>query len=328
MLRKIEVSHRTIIFTILFLLFLWFLYQIREIIFTLFIAFIIMTALNPTVERLEKVKISRPLAIILFYFGFFGLVSVVFAGVIPPLVDQTATLLERIPGYVEGINLPWLDRAALLSQLSKLASIPENLVKLTVNLFRNILGIFILAVITYYLLMERKYLGKHLTILFSGDGQERASQFIQRIEKRLGRWVRVQIFLMTLIGVMSYVGLRLLGIDFALPLAVFAGLLEIVPNIGPMVSAIPAVISGLTISPLYGVAVAALYLLIQQLENSLIVPKVMAKGLGINPLVVIIALIIGFKLGGVLGMFMALPVFLVIQEVASELGASNYFPKA
>ena len=326
--RKIEVSHRTIIFTVLFLISLWFLYQLRDIIFTLFIAFILMSALNPSIERLEKIKISRPLAIVFFYIAFFGLVSVVFAGVVPPLVDQTATLLESIPGYIEEINLPWVDKAAILTQLSKLAAIPETLVKLTVNVFRNLMGIIFLALITYYFLMERKNLGKYLVVLFSGDGQERANQFILRIEKRLGRWVRAQIFLMILIGVVSYVGLRLLGIDYALPLAVFAGLLEIVPNIGPTVASIPAIISGLTISPLYGAAVAALYLLIQQLENSLIVPKVMAKGLDINPLVVIVSLIVGLKLGGVLGMFMALPVFLVLREIASEVGASNYFPKA
>jgi predicted PurR-regulated permease PerM len=295
--KKVDISHRTITFTVFFLLSLWILYQIREIIFTLFIAFILMAALNPTIERLERFKVPRSIGAILLYVIFFGSVGVVIAGIIPPLIDQTSALFEKIPTYVEQINLPWLDKQAVLVQFSKLGSIPENLIKITVNLFRNVISIFILAVITFYLLMERKNLGKYLHILFSGDGQEKATQFIERVEKRLGRWVRAEFILMTIIGVMSYVGLRVLDIDFALPLAVIAGFLEMVPNIGPTIAAIPAVIFGLTISPLYGAAVAALYFLIQQIENSFIVP------------------------------LLAIPIFLVIQEVTSEVKASGRFPK-
>jgi len=171
--------------------------------------------------------------------------------------------------------------------------------------------------------MERKNLGKYLFILFTGDGHDRAADFMKRIEERLGSWVRAEFLLMTIIGVMSYVGLRILGIDFSLPLAVIAGLLEVVPNIGPTVAAVPAVIFGLTISPLYGLAVAALYFLIQQIENTLIVPKVMSKELGINPLVVIICLAVGFKLGGISGVLLAVPIFLVVQEIVVEAGVST-----
>ncbi|HUW21400.1 MAG TPA: AI-2E family transporter [Candidatus Bathyarchaeia archaeon] len=327
MVRKVEVSHRTIVFTVLFLVFLWLLYQIKDIIFNLFIAFVMMAALNSSVEKMEKIKIPRPIAIIMIYLVFFGFISVVIAGVIPPLVDQTSTLINKIPNYVKEINLPWLNKEAILSQFSSLASIPENLVKLTVNVFRNILAIFVLAVINFYLLMERKNLGKYLTVLFGGDGHDRAAKFIERLEGRLGSWVRAELLLMTIIGVMSYIGLRILGIDFALPLAVFAGFLEVVPNIGPTISAIPAVISGLTISPLYGLAVLALYFLIQQVENSIIVPKVMEKGLGLNPLVVIVCLAVGLRLGGIIGMILAIPVFLVIQEISSEIVILDRFSK-
>lgn len=326
--RKIEISHRTIIFTILFLVSLWLLYQIREIIFTLFIAFIFMAALNPTIEKMEKLKIPRPLAIFLIYLLFFGFITVAVAGVIPPLVDQTSLLLNKIPNYIEEINLPWLDKAAVSAQFSQLGSIPQNIIKITVNVFMNVIAIFILAVITFYLLMERKNLSQYLALLFSTDSRDGAAAFIERIEKRLGEWVRAEFLLMAIIAALSYLGLRLMGIDFALPLAVIAGLLEVIPNIGPTVAAVPAVISGLTISPLYGLAVAALYFFIQQLENSLIVPKVMQKGLGLNPLVVIICLAIGFKLGGIIGAVLAVPVFLVIQEVATEVGASDRFKKS
>ncbi|MBN1262907.1 MAG: AI-2E family transporter [Candidatus Pacebacteria bacterium] len=325
--RKIEISHRTIIFSVAFLLGIWFLYQIREIIFTLFVAFILMAALNPTVEKMEKVKIPRPLAILLIYIVFFTFFSLVIAGLVPPLVEQTAILIDQIPGYIEQVNLPWLDKEVVLSQFAQLASLPETLLKLTINIFQNLFKIIFQAVITFYLLMERKNLGKYLELLFSNNSLDRASQFVRRLEKRLGSWVRAEIFLMTIIGVMSYIGLRLVGVDFCLPLAVLAGILELIPSIGPTMSAVPAVIFGLTISSFHGVAVAALYILIQEIENSIIVPKVMGKNLGINPLLVIIALSVGIKLGGIGGAVLAVPTFLVLQEAAHEIRTSDYFPK-
>ncbi len=124
---------------------------------------------------------------------------------------------------------------------------------------------------------------------------------------------------MIIIGLFSYLGLRILGIDFALPLALLAGFLEIIPNIGPTISAVPAVIAGLAISPLYGVSVLVLYLFIQQCENTFIVPKVMEKSLGMNPVITIVVLSIGFKLAGILGMLLALPTFIVIYELVGEL---------
>ena len=112
--------------------------------------------------------------------------------------------------------------------------------------------------------------------------KERFLGLVERIERNLGQWVRIELFLMTLIGAVSYLGLRLLEIDFCLPLAVLAGLLEIIPSVGPTLSAIPAIIAGLTVSPTKGLMVMLLYVAIQQLENDLIVPKVMQKGLKFN----------------------------------------------
>jgi len=327
MAEKIEISHRTIIFTVLFLLSLWLLYQVKDIILSLFVAFIIMAALNPTVERMEKLKIPRAAAIIVFYIVFFGFFGVMVAAMVPPLVDQTAVLFGKVPEYVKQINLPWLDSSAISSQFSKFGSIPENLIKVTVGIFMNVINIFTLAVITFYFLMERKKLAKYVSVLFSDGSRQKAIDFMERLEIRMGKWVRAEVVLMVIIGTMTYVGLRILGIEFCLPLAMMAGFLEVVPNIGPTIAAIPAVIAGLTISPLHGLAVLVLYIFIQQIENGLIVPKVMAKGLGINPLVVIISLAVGLKLGGVLGMILGVPVFLLAQEVLAEVNSSNRFPK-
>jgi predicted PurR-regulated permease PerM len=131
--------------------------------------------------------------------------------------------------------------------------------------------------------------------------------------------VRGELTLMTIIGVLTYIGLSLLGIPYALPLAILAGFLEIIPGIGPILSAIPGILLGLTISPVMAIAAAALYFLIQQIENTVIVPKVMQKATGINPLVTMISLAVGFKMAGVLGAILAVPIVIVLHVFVVEI---------
>lgn len=321
--KKIEISHRTIIFTVLLLISLYFLYQIRQTLVVLFVSLVLMSALNPAVNKLEKLKIPRLLGIIIIYLLVILVLVLAIAGIIPPLVDQTATLISRLPDYFQVFRSPSIDQDFISSQINQLGSIPANLLKITVSIFNNFTALLIVAVVTFYFLIERENLDHYLAVLFGGDGKDRAKVFIDKLEHRLGGWVRAQLTLMLIIGVMSYIGLRLLGIEFALPLAILAGILEIVPNIGPVLSAIPAVLAGLVISPLMGLAVAALYFLVQQLENTLIVPQVMARGIGVRPLVVIISLAIGVKLAGFIGVVLAIPLMLLLQITASEFFSSE-----
>jgi predicted PurR-regulated permease PerM len=315
--QKIEISHRTIIFTVFFIISLWFLYQIRSIILALFVSLILMAALNPIVDKMERFKIPRALAIIFIYLVILGVIGGVLTAIIPPLISQTTTLISRFPVYIRQLEIIKIDEEFLRSQLGQLGQIPANIIKLSIGIFRNLLAVFVFLIVSFYLLLERKNLDKYLSITFGG-ADKKAGKIVDKIEHQLGRWVRAQTFLMTIIGVLTYIGLRLLGIEFALPLAILAGILEIIPTIGPFLSAVPAVVVGLAVSPLTGIAVAALYFLIQQLENILIVPKVMQKTVGINPLVTIFSLAVGFQLAGVMGALLAIPTVLLIKIFASE----------
>ena len=155
--------------------------------------------------------------------------------------------------------------------------------------------------------------------IFLTDEKDKIKSLLVRIENKLGAWLRGQLVLMLIIGVATYLGLILLGVDYALALAVIAGLLEIVPILGPIISAVPALIMGFVISPVTGFAVIGLYLLIQQLESNLIVPKVMQKAVGFNPLVTIIALMVGGQLMGIVGAILAVPIVIVAVEVVKFL---------
>lgn len=324
--KTIELSHRTVIFSVLFLLFIWFLGQIAPIIIGLFIAVLLMTALNPAVEKLARAKIPRPLAIFLVYLVLIGIVGLGLFWLIPPLVDETTKLVNRLPlileqlgVWLENLGVSGIDKSIIESQISQIGTIPVNFIRFAVSLLSNVIVVFSVLVITFYLLIERRNLDKYLLVLFGDDGEKKAKRFVDQIEARLGGWVRGELTLMVIIGVLTYIGLRLLGIPFALPLAILAGVLEIVPNIGPVISAIPAVAVALTISPIMGVATAALYFLVQQLENSVIVPKVMQKAAGVNPLVTIVSLAVGFQLAGPLGAILAVPVVIVLHVIASEV---------
>lgn len=328
-IQKIEISHRTIIFTVFFLLFLWFIYQIRHLLVIFFVGMILMAALNPPVKKLEKLKIPRPIAAILIYLIILGVFVLILASIIPPLVNQTKLLISRLPSYYQSLELLGIDGEVLDAQVNhlidRLGALSLDIVKLTVGIFGNFVVVFVLIFISFYLLLERENLDDYFLKLFGPENKKVANRIFTKIEHRLGEWVRAQVTLMVIVGIMSYLGLRFLGIDFALPLALLAGILEIIPNIGPTLSAIPAILSGLAVSPLMGLAVAALYFLVQQIENHLIVPQIMKKEVGVNPLITILALVGGFRLGGSLGAVLAIPFVLLIETLIKEFLSSKTF---
>ncbi len=310
-------QYKTVVFTVLLLIGLLFLYQIRNILLFLFIALILMSALNPLVDYLQKYRIPRGLSTIALYILIWSFISFSVASLVPALVEQSAHFLTQLPGDIERLSQGRFDMSIFSPQLQAL---PQNIFKILVSTLNNIVSIFTLMVITYYLIMERRNLHKYLLFLFGNDGREaRAEAFINQLEKKLGGWVRGELLLMLFVGVMSYVGLTFLGVEFAIPLAFLAGILEIIPSVGPTLSAVPAILVGLGTSPVLALAVAALYFVIQQTENNFLVPKVMSKAVGLSPLVVLIALLIGFKLSGIAGAVLAIPTALLIEIVIANL---------
>ncbi|HBC73046.1 MAG: hypothetical protein UX91_C0006G0234 [Candidatus Amesbacteria bacterium GW2011_GWB1_47_19] len=317
--QKIEISHRTIIFTAIFMGAIWFTIQIRDILLMLFVSVILMSALNPAVDKMEKQGVPRSLSIVIAYILLWLVIGSVLAGIVPPLVDQTGRLIRLLPQAVGNIDFFNTHQYEINQQiLTRLSSLPANILNITVSVFGNLINFLTTIVITFYLLLERKNLNRYLGILFSGESPAKVEKLITEIERRLGGWIRGELVLMLAVGILTYVGLVILGLDIALPLAILAGLLEIVPNIGPIISAIPAVIVGFMVHPIMGLSTVALYFLVQFLENNFLVPKVMQKAVGVNPLVSILALMIGFRLAGPAGAVLSIPAILIIQTVGVQ----------
>ncbi|MEM2145783.1 MAG: AI-2E family transporter [Candidatus Jordarchaeaceae archaeon] len=323
--RKIEISHRTIIFTVFFLISLRFLFLIRDIILQFFVALLIMAILNPLVSNLSKYKIPRALSILVVYLIILSFISFAIATIVPPLAEQTTAFVNNLPRLVENAGISTVISDQISQQLiTQLARLPSQAAKVTLSLFSNIIGVVAVLVFAFYLLADRQRLDEQLAVLIGKEKEKEIARIIDILEKRLGNWAWGQLILMFVVGLANYIGLRLLGIPYALPLAILAGLLEIVPYIGPILAAIPAVLLGFGISPVVGLAVVALAFLIQQLENYVFVPQIMQKSTGVHPVITLLSLAIGFRLAGVVGLLISVPVFITLRLILSEY----YFKKS
>ncbi len=323
--QRIEISQKSIMFTFVVIFGVMILHQLKDLLVLLFLCTIFASALNPLVKLLQKyVKLPRPFSIMTVYLLFVSLIVALFSFVLPPFIQESMTLVTKL-------HLPQLPETFEFSQLqdvlqsynsivSKVGTSLPSIMNAIFTTFSGVLVVFSFLVITYYMLIERHNL-HHYLIWFFGttNAEKRAKDFIDRVEFELGGWVRGELLLMLIVGVLTYIGLLILGIPYALPLAILAGLLEVVPNIGPTISSVPAIIlTFFTISPTMALAVVLLYVIVQQLENNLIVPKIMGAAVNISPLVAIIALISGMKLGGWAGAVLAIPTFIFLRAIVRE----------
>jgi predicted PurR-regulated permease PerM len=321
--QKVEISYKTIVFTVLFLIALVFVWQLRSLILLVFLCLIFMEGLNPLVTWLQKIRIPRVLAILIVYAAIIAAISFSLAGLIPALVEQSTNLIKALPSLSKSINIWGLNPIDLSSQFKILENLPGNIASTAFSVFSNIISVFVFFVITFYLLLERKNFEKYLAQAFGQKNQNKALDIVTKLEKRLGSWVSAELFLMLIIGVLSYIGYLIIGLNYALPLAIIAGLLELVPNIGPTVAAVLAGLFGLTTSPLTAVLAVLCGIIVQQLENNFIVPKIMKETVGINPLITILLIASGAKLGGIIGAVIAVPVYIIAETIIKSLSVEK-----
>lgn len=316
--RSISISSSSVALIILLPIFLWFLWSIRDILFSLLIAFIIMSSLRPGVNFLVSKKFPRGLAVgvvfTLFLLFFASLISVI----IPPIVYETTNLMKSLPSIIEQ-SAPLIEDYVDVSSLTTYApNITNNILDVISSVFSNTLFIMATLFFSLYFLIEENLANSFLAKYLKKDQADKVDKVLSLAEKRMASWFWGEVILMTVVGVVTYIGLSLLGVKYALPLAVLAGLLEIVPNIGPIIAAVPAVLIGFSTSLFTGVSALALYVVVQQLENNLIVPVIMKKAVGINPVITLLALLIGGRFGGVLGVLLGIPLILFIETAFQE----------
>ncbi len=318
MIRKVEVSHKTFFFILAVLFLLGFAYLIRDVILLFYVGLLLMLALGPGVNKLESWKVPRALAVLLNYLAFFGLVILALFLLAGPLLQQSGLLLQQIIKLVEKTGTgDWLSKA-LQDPLKNILPLSGNIFRITQTIFNNLVQVFLVLVISFYLILDRKKIPTRLEQFFGKQKIRRAELIIRKAEKAVGHWLWGQLLLMAIVAGLTYLALLLLRLPYALPLAFLAGLLEILPNIGPVLAAIPAIMIGFAINPLMGVLTALAFFIIQQLESGLITPKVMQGITGINPIITLLGLLVGFRLAGAVGAVFALPTILIIKVILKE----------
>lgn len=320
MLRKIDISHKTIIFTVLFLLGLWFLYYIRAIILELFIAFLLMTIMSPVVGLFEKLKIKRGLSVLITYILVIGIFGGTIALIAPALVQQTTNFVNAFPGYLSNLGINSVQISELTNSI--LGQI-GGVLNFTFSVFSNVFSVLIILVFTFYMLLGYKDIKSKITDLLGEKKGEKISRILESVEQKLSKWSIGELTLMLAVAIGNYLGYLLLKIPYALPLAVLTGIFEIIPNLGPIISAIPAVLIGLGISPLTGIGVIIVAFIVNQLENYVLVPKIMQKSAGVSPIIVLISVAIGAKLAGIPGVIIAVPFVVTLQAVLKEFSTKE-----
>lgn len=289
----------------------WLIVEIRGVLIALFVSYILMASIAPYAEALKRARVPAPIAVIIPYFVTVIFLILIFLSLVPFFVSQIQILLSRFPSYLNSdvrfLGIPF--GAVNLDEIAakELGNIGENVIAFTSQILGGIVSVISIFAVSFYLLLYREIVRGNFASLFSKSSQNKVRKITLLVEEKLGAWLRGQIVLSGFIGVITWLVLTILGIDFALPLAVIAGLFEIIPTIGPILSAIPAIIVALNISPVLAGIVAISYFLIQLLENNILVPRIMQRAVGLNPIVIIIGIIIGGKLLGVPGALLAIP---------------------
>lgn len=325
---NINISTRTVFSLLLIVFSLWVSFQIQEIIISLFVALLISLALVPLIKNLEVRKLSRPLATTLVYAVFLLLTVLLLAYGLSPLVDQTSSFISQLPSLLDTVLTHPLiassSRQIIENVSGQLSSASGGILQLTLNIFSSFFTLITILVFSFYLSLEFEPIKKRFLSVIPDEGnRKKFDKVLDEAELKIGSWVRGELILGLAIGILTYVGLTILRVNYAVPLAVIAGILEIVPLIGPIISAVPAAVVGFAASPVLGLGVVALFILIQQVENTFVVPKVMQKVVDIDPILTLLVILIGGKLFGILGALLSVPVTLVVFIILKNFYYKN-----
>lgn len=316
---------------------LWLFVALRSIVVLVFISFIFACALHPAVHWAKnRLRVPHPLSILALYTGIFAIVSFLISLIIPPLFEQSSQLFvvtsQRLGieqfnfnsfGQVEFAEIAQsFDRySSLMNQFTGSIQTVFTLISST---FAVMFVFFTFLVMSFHILLSMERIAASFAWLLPDSTTEKrlkhADGILHGLIQQMGSWVRGQLALMVIIGVITYAGLFILGVPYALPLALFAGLLEIVPNLGPTISAVPGILAAtFLVSPLTGLITLVFYIVVQQVENSFLVPYIMREAVDVWPLTTLVMMLMGFELGGVIGAVIAIPAYITVRYVLQDL---------
>lgn len=313
----------------------WLLYRFNQVIFSLFIAIVMGTVIRPVVSWLNLRGLPRMAGVTLVYLLLLALLIGFVLLLFPLIVEQGTTIVAAVPGYYQNLRewmtnypnqlimrlseflpaaLPSLSQGTTQTGPEVMASAGQALGYVT-SAATVIFTTIVILVLAFYWTLDGPRTIQSFLLLVPQDQREGISELISAMETKVGYYIAGQGILCLVIGSMALLAYLLIGLPNALVLGLVAGVLEAVPMIGPLLGAIPAALVALSIAPDKLVWVLVATVVIQQLENSLLVPRVMSKAVGVNPFVTLLALFAFSSLFGIAGALMAIPMAAIIQLV-------------
>ena len=333
--KLIDISFWTMVKATIIVVLVAAFWYLRDVVTMVLLAIVIASAIEPAARWFGKYKIPRVWGVIIVYlFTISVLFSVVYF-LIPPLLGDVLDFATSLPDFIEEGFSPQSPLFSLFPSLpgalkeiisdfaiSLQQSIPEitsGVASATSTIFGEVFSVILMGVISFYLAVQEKGIENFLRIVTPLQHEEYTIGLWRRSQKKIGRWLQGQLLLGLLVGIFVFLGLTILGVKYALSLAILSGVFEIIPVFGPVMAAIPAVAIALLQSPVLGLSTLGLYVIVQQFENHLIYPLVVRKTVGVPPLLVIIAIIVGGKLAGIYGIILSVPLAAVLIEFLNDL---------
>jgi predicted PurR-regulated permease PerM len=312
------------------------LLQIQFILVLLLMALVFATVIQKPVDHLERARLPRPLAILLVYIAIIAALAVLITGLAPAIREQSQLFRVQAPVSLDNLRDTWaassnallnglgqqlLGRAIafITSPASQNVSVPQGAaLGILTGIGGGVVGVLTVLVIAFYYLMERQWIRRIALSSSPPATRVRVIKIWDEVEQKVGDWLRGQLTLCLVIGVTATIGYAVMGISFWPLLGLWAGVTEIIPILGPWLGGVPAVVIALTQSWEKALLVAGFVVLLQLLENTILVPRIMRGAVGLTPLTVFIAILAGTEFAGVPGALLAIPVAAVIQVLLSN----------
>lgn len=305
--KKVDISLNIILRVLVTVVVAGFLYMIRDVIALFLVAVIITASLNPVIRKIQTFHCSRTLAVAFVYVVFFTGVGLIISSIAPSLINQFEEFFAKLPELTTNFAPESFNISDKISSINLEKNFISSLGGIFSDFVTGVISVLAVISMSFYMSLQENGLKQVIITVTPKKYEKYAVSLIDRIYQSFGRWMIGQLITMVFVSILYYIVLSVMGVPFAIVLALLGGLLEIIPYFGPIIASVPAIVLGFSESSTVGLIILVAYLLINLIENYFLVPKIMNKAVGLNPVVVILALLIGVRLGGVIGLFLAVP---------------------
>ncbi|MEK7062135.1 MAG: AI-2E family transporter [Patescibacteria group bacterium] len=329
MIKSLEISWLSLWRVLFMLIFAVALYYLREVFVILFLALIISSALDMPISYMERKKIPRILGALITFIFVLGLLAFLLYIIVPAAISEFSTAFTKMEKSSASALWSFGAPKELVRNFERnFGSLADALFAgsasffdLVSSIFGGVVFMISVFILSFYLSINRDGVEKFLRAVLPLAWEEYAVDIYLRVRRKMGLWLQGQMLLSLVVGIATFLGLLILDVDFSLVLGIMAGLLEMVPIVGPVFTGVLAFLVAISDSWTLGISVIILFAVIQQMESHLLVPVVMRKTTGLHPVVVVISLLAGSQLGGFIGLILAVPSAVIIQEFIEDWAA-------